>query len=66
MESSKVNSSERVTAVQQTKRSEESRQAQERVNQQRAAEAKKSGYDQPKPTTNSQGQRIGENLSVRA
>lgn len=67
MDASKVSSFQPAQSVEQTKRTDEARQArQQQAKADQAAEPKKSPYDEPKPTTNAQGQTIGTRLSVTA
>jgi hypothetical protein len=66
MDASKVSSSQRAQTVEQTKRTDEARQARQQQAKAEQAESKKSPYENPKPTTNGQGQTIGTRLSVTA
>lgn len=67
MDASKVNTSQPAQALAQTRRTEEARQTRDQqAKAAQSAEPKKSPYDNPKPTVNSQGQTIGTRLNVTA
>ena len=66
MDATKVKTSQPVQAVKTTQRAQEVRQNQERQAKAPQPETRKSPYDAPRPTVNSQGQTIGTRLNVRA
>jgi len=66
MDASKVSSSQRAHTVEQTKRIDEARQTRQQQAKAEQAESKKPPHENPKPTTNGQGQTIGTRLSVTA